>query len=89
MLYLGGIYVSSIKTWTFADGWPSMKFSNWMSGGEPSGDPEVGTQAFMALMVSEDVDAMGKWTFVDGDEELGAVYKCCKSDYSSGIALRR
>lgn len=88
MLYIGGIFVESIKTWTWVDGWPSMRFKNWMGRGEPTGEAEVGTQAFMALMVTKEDDSSAQWIPVDGDELIGAVYKCCKNDYNSGITVR-
>ena len=80
MFFTGGIYVDSIDTWTWADGWPSMRYSNWMSGNAPS---DVGSEAFLALSTG------GDWVHVDGEAELGAIYKCCKGDFSSGIAMRR
>lgn len=80
MLYVGGIYVHSLNTWAWADGWPSMKYSNWMNRKEPS---EIdGRQSFMAVV-------NGKWSHADGEKELGAIYKCCKTDAISGIAMRR
>lgn len=84
MFFTGGIYVDSIDTWTWADGWPSMRYSNWMNGNVPSGNPEVGSEAFMAILPGS-----GHWVHVDGEAELGAIYKCCKNNFSSGIAMRR
>jgi hypothetical protein len=87
MFFTGGVYVNSIDTWTWADGWPSMRYSNWMNGKTPSGNPEVGSEAFMAILTGRS----GDWVHVDGEAKLGAIYKCCKNDFStsSGIAMRR
>jgi len=89
MLYVGGIYVDALQTWTWADGWPSMKYSNWMNGVEPAGDSDIGMQKFLALIVSDNLETTGEWVPVDGEEELGAVYKCCDNGGNSGVAVRR
>ena len=84
ILYTGGIYIDSLKTWTWADGWPTMKFNNWMDGNEPT---DIGTRKFLAVQVIEGSETTGQWIPVSGREELGAVYKCCENGFG-GIARR-
>ena len=54
-----------------------MHYTNWLNGVEPSGNPEVGSQHFLAVMTTDDVEMTCQWVHVDGEEKLGAIYKCC------------